>query len=114
MLCDKFDVLNKASPYVIKFVVWIVTVLSYLCCCDVVAECFYYFKLELSLIVHPLCNVIIVVSTHIPKAINCDTGSTPDTTPYNASITANNFRKLHMFKTMAVRATKTNLVGIDI
>ena len=43
MLCDKLDVLNKAYLYVINVLVWIVTVLSFLCCYVFVTECFDYF-----------------------------------------------------------------------
>ena len=43
IFCDRFDVLNKASMYVINFVVWILTVLSFICCYVVVAEFFGYF-----------------------------------------------------------------------
>ena len=50
----------------------------------------------------------------MPAAINCATGSTLDTIPYNASIVENNFRKLHRFKTMSIGSTKTNLVGEEI
>ena len=106
--------MNKASPYVIEFVAWVVTVLSFLYWCVVVAEFFYYLYSDPAPIVYTLCNVIILVSTHMPAAINCATGSTMDTIPYNASIMANNFRKLHMFKTMYIRDTKNNLVGVDI
>ena len=60
VIFEKIDVVNKASPYVIK--------------------------LETDPIVHPLCNVIIIVSTHLLAAKNCVTGSTPDTIPYNTSI----------------------------
>ena len=38
VLYEKIDVVNKASPYVIKFVYWIVTVLYFLCFCVVVAN----------------------------------------------------------------------------
>ena len=43
MLFDKNDVVNKAYPYVIKFVACIVTVLSFLCFCVVVADFFTLF-----------------------------------------------------------------------
>ena len=38
MLCDKIDVVNKAFPYVIKFLSRVVSVLSFFCCCVIVAE----------------------------------------------------------------------------
>ena len=37
LLCDKIDVVNNAFPYLIKFVAWIVTDLSYICWCFIVA-----------------------------------------------------------------------------
>ena len=43
MLCEKIDIVNKASPYIIKFISWVVTVLSFLCCCVIVAEFFFFF-----------------------------------------------------------------------
>ena len=102
MICDKIDVVNKASPYLIKFVARIVTVLSFICWCVIFAEFLNSFYLYPAQIVHPLCNAIIIFSTHIPKEIHFATGSALDTIPYNVSIMANNFGELHRFKTMAI------------
>ena len=101
-LCEKIDVVNKAVTYVIKFVAWIVTVLSFICLCVVVADIFYSFYLEPVPIVHPMYKFIIVVITHLPATINCATGSTQDTAPYNSSIMANSSSKLHIFKTKSI------------
>ena len=90
VIFEKIDIVNKASTYVIKFVACIVTVLSYLCCCVVVAYFFDYFYLWPALIVHTLYNVTILVRNHPPAVINCSTGSTLDTIPYNESIAAKN------------------------
>ena len=77
VICQKIDVVNKESPYVIKFVALIVTILSFLCCCVVVADIFESFYLYPAPIVHTLCNVIVVFSTHMSAEINCTTGYTP-------------------------------------
>ena len=114
VLCKKIDVTNKASPHVIKILDWIVTVLSFPCFWVVVAEFFYSFYLGPEPIVRPPCNAIIVVSSHIPVTINCASGSTPDTIPHNSSIMAENFRKLHIFKNMAIWSTRTNILGVYI
>ena len=37
LICEKIDAVNKALTYVIKCLALIVTILSYLCCCVVVA-----------------------------------------------------------------------------
>ena len=78
MIGEKIDVVNKALPYVIIFVARIVTVLSFICCCVIVAEFFDSFYLEPAPISNPPCNVIIVFITHITSAIDCATGSTLD------------------------------------
>ena len=39
-LFEKIDIVNKALPYVINCVAWIVTVLNFICCCVIVAEFF--------------------------------------------------------------------------
>ena len=72
------------------------------------------FHLDPAPIFNNLCNVIIVVSTHMPVAINCAADSTLDTILYNASIMETNLRNIYRFKTMAIRPTKNNLVGIKI
>ena len=59
-------------------------------------------------------NYIISDSSHFPAAIDCTTSSTPDTIPHNTSIMENNTRKLHIFKSMPIWATKANLLGVDI
>ena len=102
MLWEKIDFVNKISPYVIKFVAQVVTVLSILFRCVVVAELFFSFYLDPAMTFRPLCNVMILVSTHMSAAINCTTGSTLDTNYYNTSIMEKQIKKLHRFKTMAI------------
>ena len=91
MLCEKIYIVDKALQYVIKFVAWIVTALSFLYFCFIPAPIF-----------HTLYNVIIVISTHLSEAINFTTSYTLDTIPYNASIMENNFRKICRFKTVVI------------
>ena len=43
IICEKIDVLNKSLPYAIKFLARILTVLSFLFFCVVVADCFLLF-----------------------------------------------------------------------
>ena len=43
------------------------------------------------IMLHPLCNSIMVVSTNLKTAITCATGSTPDTIPHNSTIMENYF-----------------------
>ena len=99
-LCCKLTFVNKALPCIIEFVSCIITVLYFLFFYAIVADLFYSFYLNPDMIVHTPCNVIILFSTHLPAAINCATGSNPNTTPYNASIMTENFRNLHRFKIM--------------
>ena len=68
MIFDEVYVLNKASPYIIKFVDWIVTFLSFLCCCIIIAEFFYSFLFGVS--ANSLCPVKFHHRSHHPSTSN--------------------------------------------
>ena len=108
------DVLNKAFPYVTRFAAWVLTFLSFLSFCVFVAEFSDHFYLDPVLIINTLCNVIIIVITHLTATIKYATGSTPYIIPLNAYIMEKHFSKLHRFKLLDKWSTKTNVLGLEI
>ena len=114
VICEKIDVVNQVSQYLIRLLSHIVTVLSFLCWCFIVAKVLKLFLFRSSV------DSSSLMQCHYCSQQPYDSGDKflrwfhPRHHFSPCIHNGKKFRNLHSYKTMAIWATKTNLVGVDI